>query len=99
VLCNYRLKRISIQQNKNKNKNVNQIVTKRFGTNFTEVDRGGGHQSVFFGYLIFEFRCTCASTAINCTCIKKKKELGRKTKEKFVLMGIPEYRNHIVYDL
>lgn len=92
------LKEISSDSIQKPKKQKATVVYKTFGTDYTQVERGGGCIGVFHGYLIFQFPCVCKSAEINCSCVNKKKEIGRRTKEEFNLMGIPEYGKPIVFD-
>ncbi len=72
--------------------------TKKFGTPYLCVMRGGGHIDVSGGYSLFEFRCSCGKAEINCPCIRSKKWVADKTSVQFKELNLPEHGERIIIE-
>ncbi len=71
------------------------LITKKFGTFYMDREFGNNVARVTDGYIIFEFKCSCGRTDLNCECIKNKKWVLTKTRKEFEEMGLPEYGENI----
>jgi hypothetical protein len=71
------------------------IVTKKFATNYIDCEYGGNVPRFNNGFMIFEFKCSCGSTDVNCKCINNKKWISTKTVEEFKEMDLPKYGEQI----
>ena len=74
---------------------LSDLITKKFGTFYMDREFGNNVARVSDGYIIFEFKCSCGSTDINCKCINNKKRISKKTVKEFKEMGLPEYGEKI----